>query len=163
VDVPVTALAGALVIAAVAVVPSEWLPAEPGEDVPGAWFGGRARDTVALQAGFVARHSRPEDVVATPEPWCAFVADRVELWRETPRGPVSRGWLVQSLNLRELALVMEPLEPLGELYDWDLRQSLYRRFTDGETGFVGWRPVHGWPHPQVRALERPLLRPMIDP
>jgi len=163
----VAGLASALVLAALLTVPERWLPGEPGEEVPGAWFGGRARATIARQADFLARFSRPQDLVATAEPWSAFAADRLEFPRETPRGRVSRGWLVQSLSLREIALVVEPIEALGELYDWDLRLAGMRRFTDDVSGITAWRPAEGWTHPQVRALapdpERPSDRPRSRP
>jgi hypothetical protein len=160
---PILAAASVLVLVAVATVPVEWLPAEPGEDVPGGWFGGRPSATVAAQADFLRRCSRPDDLVATSEPWCAFAADRLEFARESPARPTSRLRLVQALTLREIALVVEPLDKLGNIFDWDLRPADYRRFTDAETGLTAWRPAQGWTHPQVRALERDPERPPERP
>ena len=82
------AAAGGLVIA-IAVLGRPWLAGDYGPWGPG--FGGWPRDAITRRGEFLARHSGPDELVLTSNPWWSFQAGRVEAVRYFELQPVVDG------------------------------------------------------------------------
>jgi len=98
----VAAAAGGLVIA-IAAPGLPWLAGDYGSW--GAGFGGWPREAITRRGEFLARHSGPDDLVVTSNPWWSFQAGRVEAVRYWELLPVIDG-LSASLHADGLAATL---------------------------------------------------------
>jgi len=96
------AATGALVVA-IATLGRPWLEGDYGPW--GAGFGGWPRDAITRRGEFLARHSAPDALVVTSNPWWSFQGGRVEAVRYWELAPVIDG-IEASLHADGLAATL---------------------------------------------------------